>query len=309
MNHPRALAGLSAAGLLFVLSLQCIAAELVVNGGFETGNFSGWTTTPASTGSLFGVESNNPHSGTFNAYFGATQLFPDSIRQNIPTVPGALYQVSFWLRNDGSPPNEVRVDFGGNTLADIGIQAAFPYRRFVFPDPTLSMPSPANSLYTVAAGASTTLEIKAYHSPSFWRLDDVSVTRICQTSQTGSQQFFSQDLPSGIPEGRTANGTSTRFFNEPQATSASIHVCIDDVLPQNVKVVIRPIGDTVPDSARLVLWDHEQFVDQNDQPIQHIEAVANLPSIGLYLDQDSNPPTYSYQVDVFDDQPGVFAFN
>src|SRR4029077_14376485 len=44
----------------------------------------------------------------------------------------------------------------------------------------------------------------------------------------------------------------------------------------------------------------------NGQPIQHIEALANLPFAGQFPDAGSNPPTYSYKVQVLDDQTGVF---
>lgn len=320
MDHPRTIARLIAIAFLIGSASHGTTAELVVNGGFETGNFSGWTTTPASSGSLFGVAGIEPHTGSFCAFFGATQLFPDVISQTIPTVPGALYQVSFWLKNDGNPPNEFRVDFGGNNLADIGIQAPFSYTQFVFPTLSLLPFYQINSQYTVATSTSTVLQFRAYHSPAFWRLDDVSVMRICDPGQTGSQQFFpSEDpspsprLPLSIPEGKNGGdlsqfnfltGTGTEFLNKPQATTASIYVCIDDFLPQNLKVIIEPLGDNPPASSIVTVWDHEQLVDSNNQPVRHIEALANLSSLAPFQDPASNPPTYSYKVQVLDDQPG-----
>ena len=45
-------------------------ANLIVNGGFETGNFSGWTHSTLDDNSL-GVDSFAPHSGLDAAFFGA----------------------------------------------------------------------------------------------------------------------------------------------------------------------------------------------------------------------------------------------
>ena len=72
-------------------------AELVVNGGFETGDFSSWTTLPASSGSDFYVGSNYPHSGLHEANFGAGLQYNDSIMQTLPTIEGQSYEIDFWL--------------------------------------------------------------------------------------------------------------------------------------------------------------------------------------------------------------------
>jgi len=57
-------AGLSVA-ILAVLSLNASALELAVNGGFETGDFSGWTQFP--NGGIQAITTDNPSSGTYAA--------------------------------------------------------------------------------------------------------------------------------------------------------------------------------------------------------------------------------------------------
>jgi hypothetical protein len=42
-------------GVLLIATARPTSANLIVNGDFETGTFAGWTTTPAATGSDFGV--------------------------------------------------------------------------------------------------------------------------------------------------------------------------------------------------------------------------------------------------------------
>ena len=80
--------------------------ELVNNGGFETGNFSGWTQA-GNTGATF-VSSNNVHSGSYSAQLGPVGS-DGYLIQNISTVPGAQYTFSWWLANSGGTPNNFGV--------------------------------------------------------------------------------------------------------------------------------------------------------------------------------------------------------
>jgi hypothetical protein len=90
----------------FCIAIACLvgspAFAQVINGGFETGNFSGWTTVPNPIGSNFGVTSNplHVHSGTFSAFFASFDGFPDQIFQNVSVTNGAQFELSFWLDND-----------------------------------------------------------------------------------------------------------------------------------------------------------------------------------------------------------------
>jgi hypothetical protein len=55
-----------AALLLFAGASQAVVTNIAVNGGFETGNFSGWTQFP-STGTTQSITTVNPSSGTYAA--------------------------------------------------------------------------------------------------------------------------------------------------------------------------------------------------------------------------------------------------
>src|SRR5438128_2226125 len=74
---------------------DAIAGNLVDNCGFETGDFTDWTATPAPVGSHFGVNFFYAHTGVEGAFFMASDGFPDSIAQSIPTLPGGTYTVTF----------------------------------------------------------------------------------------------------------------------------------------------------------------------------------------------------------------------
>jgi hypothetical protein len=147
---------------------DAIAGNLVTNCGFETGDFTGWTQTPAGSGSSFGVDG-LPHSGEDAAFFGATDPpDEDMISQSISTIPGQAYNITFFLWNDlefpGEPStNQFTAMFDGNTLLSL-TNADGPLD---YTEVTRTM---------VATSTSTTLSFGAYQVLDFFLLDDVSVT-------------------------------------------------------------------------------------------------------------------------------------
>jgi hypothetical protein len=155
------------------------SGNLIVNPGFETGTFSGWTVHPDPIGSYFGV-SGHPHSGRYAAYFGS-YWGRDDISQNVPTVPGHTYHISYWVANDGGGSTEIRSSWGGAVLEDLFPSNAFPYQQHAFD--------------VVATATSTEFRIGGYQLPAFWYLDDVSVTDTTTSSPAGP--FVTGQTPSG----------------------------------------------------------------------------------------------------------------
>ncbi len=95
------------------------AVELVTNGGFESGNFTGWTATNVTTNVWFNwnvtattcnpcldawTNSTSPHSGSFSAWNGwaAGNPVPDAYRLRqtitIPNNPNDLVSLRWWDR-------------------------------------------------------------------------------------------------------------------------------------------------------------------------------------------------------------------
>ena len=136
--------------------------ELVANGGFETGDFSGWTL-GGNCGSFCNVTSTMPHSGAFSAQLGPVGS-DGTLSQTLDTVAGATYTFSFWLANDAGVPNDFSAYFDGLQVLNfnnLNIPGGFPYTDFVFT--------------VMASTDSTVIQFNFRQDPAFWFLDDVSV--------------------------------------------------------------------------------------------------------------------------------------
>ncbi len=99
-------------------------ANLVTNGGFESGIVGnnaplGWTYLNVFGASAAGVVSTDSHTGA-NAYTdGAVQAY-DAITQNITTVVGSTYNLSFYLTDSGSLTTFQNLSTNGNVSGSRG---------------------------------------------------------------------------------------------------------------------------------------------------------------------------------------------
>jgi hypothetical protein len=151
-----------------------------VNGGFETGDFTGWTVTGGpcefvlgnigGQSTCTGVDPGTDpgaRSGSFAAYLGQAGSL-GSISQTLATTAGTTYDLLFGLANTsnaslgGTDPNQFQVMWNGASVFNQYNLPASGYQMY--------------DLSVVASGASTTLEFDAQQNPAWFVLDDVSVT-------------------------------------------------------------------------------------------------------------------------------------
>jgi alpha-tubulin suppressor-like RCC1 family protein len=132
--------------------------DLVLNGGFETGDFTGWT--PSALGS---IDLSAPHSGNYGAALGGQNL--GYLSQTLATTPGATYRVSLWMEEpDGFPGYEFQVLWNGQTLYDISNAGILNWTNLQFT--------------VTATSASTVLAFGIQDISGLIGLDDVSVTPV-----------------------------------------------------------------------------------------------------------------------------------
>jgi hypothetical protein len=153
------------------------AASIVLNGGFETGDFTGWTVEHAAFGSLITVVG-PPYEAAFAGSAFAGPGFGDQLWQELGTNPGDSYLVTFSLRhnNDGCGP----ALFGDCLLNYFLVNWGAVQPFLIFSRPTFG--ATQFSFVAPATGPTTRLLFEGADSPGFYRLDDVSVTPVAEPS-------------------------------------------------------------------------------------------------------------------------------
>jgi hypothetical protein len=155
-----------AAVIGWVLPVRALAQNLLVNGGFETGDFTGWTITSADSGYVVGGVGNpnvpdGVFDGNFSAILGSSAI--SDLSESVTTNPGATYQLSFELSNGSGLNNSFQALIDGGVLLTLTNAPAFGWTNYSFD-------------FTATLAGSDTVDFASAQPPTYWGLDDVSVT-------------------------------------------------------------------------------------------------------------------------------------
>ena len=154
----------AAMGLAVGISGPAHAVELVTNGSFETGDFTGWTLS-GNTG-FTGVECPGapfagPGDGNCDAFLGPVGS-NGTLSQSFPTVVGQVYSISFDFQPDGGTPSSFSAVWDAQpALFSVTNPPASPYQVLHFT--------------ALATAATTSLSFNFRDDPGFLKLDSVSV--------------------------------------------------------------------------------------------------------------------------------------
>ena len=157
----------AAAALLLCIGAPRVSAQLITNGGFETGVFSPWATTIpcAAVGSVnvFNSPPGIAHSGSFGLRMSSPGTC--SAGQSVATTMGSTYTLAFWLQlNVGGTPNQFVANVGPG-IASLTFGNVLPFAYAL------------QSLNFVATSTSTLIRFDASNGnpDASWNIDDVSV--------------------------------------------------------------------------------------------------------------------------------------
>lgn len=167
---PRLAAGALLVGVALAFAPVAGADQLLVNGGFEDGDFTGWV-------DLNGLDNSNvicpdptdsthvpPFEGQCYGEFGPTGHV-GTLAQGFNTVPGQSYVVSFAMASDGGVPNFFSATFDGVTLLS---GANLPSTNGFVP----------HTFVAAANDTQTTLSFNFQDDPGHLLLDAVSVSAV-----------------------------------------------------------------------------------------------------------------------------------
>jgi hypothetical protein len=232
---------------LFTLSID---QNIVLNGGFETGNFTDWTLTEGKEiysfvddGSTSGFP---PHSGNYFAALGRPNTL-GTLSQTLSTISGQSYLLSFWFFSPNAPadsggqvntstPNELTCSWNGSVLFNQSNIPAYNYW--------------SNEVFIVTAtGSSTVLKFGERDDPWVLGLDDVSATPIplptIQSVSKASKTAITltvNSLPNLIYEVQySTNLVSGNWFNLSTNTASGMTLTFTNPIGTNAYLFYRVV--------------------------------------------------------------------
>jgi hypothetical protein len=150
------------------------AVNLIVNGGFESGNFSGWSLSgSADSGDLVvsgSVDGYTAYAGQYFALLGASGS-NSVLSSNVTVAAGAAYKLSFALASDGKTTNDlsaVVTVWPTGAATTLFSETNIPATVYVVHSAVFSAP-------TGSGAVAISLSFLSRDDPGYLALDDVSL--------------------------------------------------------------------------------------------------------------------------------------
>jgi len=140
------------------IKFSVLGPELVVSGGFESGDLSVWTDN-GGVGNVISGDALYVHTGTYGLKTGPVPMA--FLSQIITTGIGNSYVFSFWLNGTGDNPSEVQVYWEGVQIDDITNPSTSGWHQF--------------SYNVTATGPTSEIKLGLYDNPGYMGIDDISV--------------------------------------------------------------------------------------------------------------------------------------
>jgi len=149
--------------------------SIVQNGGFETGDFTGWTLVGDTVVydpfigqyifyNLVAAGSDLAHSGNYGAFLGEGG-YAATLSQTLVTIPNQRYLVSCWLDNPtNGPGQQFGASWNGTNFVNLLNPPVLAWTNFQF--------------VATAIATNTLLQFAARNDPNYFGFDDVSVTPV-----------------------------------------------------------------------------------------------------------------------------------
>ena len=151
--------------LLVAMAAEAAAAPLIANGGFETGDFTGW----AQSGnteytSVFDQDYDGLYAqdGLYYALLGPAGS-DGTLSQTFIDTPGAALRISFWLASDGGTPSDFSAFYDGGALMRLANADAFGWTEYTA---------------VVTGTGDDTLSFSFRDDQDYYALDDIAVSQM-----------------------------------------------------------------------------------------------------------------------------------
>ncbi len=150
------------------VNVMVVYGTLIINGDFETGDFSSWAQFGNTKDNSINANATNyVHSGTYGAKMGPSGT-PSYLTQAVPTKLGVAYLLSLWLNSEGAVPNEFSVSWNGIALFDQKNMGTTGWTNLQF--------------QVTAMTTNSVLQLGFRNDPSYFGLDNITLIQIASPS-------------------------------------------------------------------------------------------------------------------------------